>query len=351
MLDDVLVGGNAGRKVQSEFNVRRQRKTESQSNKEGRSLAKAANAPLATAVAQARKQAALTQLELARAAGVSPKTIVQVEGAGVARSDAIIRLAVALGQSPEKWLDVAGMKIPMQRIREVIEERGPQRARPPFARIDPIGYFRQMIQRLHVHKAALMCSCVTSHIPINSEDLFKITGELYENGFHLALVCPFPAAATDLLFSKPRLSNYYNQCYTWARDLADLLQKHFPLARGRTHVFLPAQTTVGMLVHPPIRASDLRPAMTKFAEVPASDGKGTIPARYELGSYIKYSDGKPDSWIDIYRGEDPMSERVTEAYGVWYDYFSEILENWQFDETGSKFDESKLSFWRLAPAR
>lgn len=313
-------------------------------------VAKSTNEAFRSAVITARKAAGLSQLELARLAGVSPKTIVQVEESGRARFDAIVRLAVALAKSPEDWLKLAGHSVSESRIKEVIEQRGPDRARQPFGRIDPVQFFSEMVSRVQKHGSALMCSCVMSNIRFDNKELFKITEDLFRAGLRLALVSPFSVTGNDIILKKPGLNRYYTRSYGWACDLGRQLQDSFPFARKQIHVFTPAQSS---LVYTPIRMDEIRPALTKYSEILPNEAESEVrvPARYELGAYVRFGDGKADRWIEIHDGNGPPTERVSEDFDAWYDYFSDIFSSWSPTEEGSDFDLSKLGYWQLAPDR
>src|SRR5580658_7879876 len=70
----------------------------------------------AQAVITARNRLGLSQMGLSKAAGVSPRTVTQVENEGRARAEIITKLAVACGASPKAWLELAGHKVQKDRI-------------------------------------------------------------------------------------------------------------------------------------------------------------------------------------------------------------------------------------------
>src|SRR5207245_5086254 len=100
--------------------------------------------------------------------------------------------------------------------------------------------------------------------------------QLFKAGYHLALVCPFSVTVSEIIVRKGGLNRYYNRSYGWACELTRNLQEHLPVARNRVHVFMPAQ---GSLVYTPIRLDEIRPALTKFSEVPGEADKDRLPVR------------------------------------------------------------------------
>jgi hypothetical protein len=195
---------------------------------------------------------------------------------------------------------------------------------------------------LDKHKTAIMISVVTSRVPIDRPDLVDQWGELLKHGLQWVLACPFPVANPEIAKHLPRLNGYYSRSYGWARELSTKMEQMFGKA-GRVDVFTLKASTQTTLVIPPLRVTDMRPAFIKYSEV-KTGGNITLPARHACGAYIRFTDGRPDRWLDIYNGGE-MNERVEEAYGIWADYLSEIADNWAPTTNGPIYDENRMRFW------
>ena len=99
-----------------------------------------------------------------------------------------------------------------------------------------------------------------------------------------------------------------------------------------------------MLVHPPLRITEIRPIMTEYRDK-AEKRRST----YDLGSYIHFLESRPDQWIDIYNTGDE-NPRAIGTFAAWHDFLREIFESWnpKLDER-IPFDVNKLRFWRVTP--
>jgi transcriptional regulator with XRE-family HTH domain len=297
------------------------------------------NLDFARLVLLTRENAGLKQAELAEAAGVSRRTVIQVEEQGSSRADIIIRIAGALGQKVEEWLELAGHDVSGERIRAVLNQRQRDKATPPYSRLDPIYEFERMLDRLKKHKSALMCNFVTSQVPIDRPDVFNMFVEMFKHNLTLALICPFPIAERNISLKRGRLNEYYAGAYKWALLLAGQLRERLPEYRHRIAVFSPAFKDYAILVAPPIRVSEVRPAFIKY-------GSGSDEfSQFELGAYLRFLDGRADQWIEIYGGNGDRSERIEEAFGAWHDYCADIIDSWKPTDAESSFDDAKLAFW------
>jgi transcriptional regulator with XRE-family HTH domain len=290
-------------------------------------------------VVQARERIGLSQSELARAAGVSPRTVAQVEREGSARADVIIRLAVALSQPPKEWLSLAGHYLSDERIRNIQKQQQRENVTPPFLRLNPKTHFDRMCERIKSYQSALMCSLVTSNISIYPKELYDSFGEMFNAGLHLALVCPFPITDSAIILNRDRLARYYMAAYSMTSEAAQRLRERFSTYRDRISVFHPAVANGASLVTPPLRVTEIRPAFTVYG------GQDPALRKYELGAYIKYLDGRDDQWLEIYSGDGLKSERTDEACEVWKDYCRDIIASWN-PENAPYFDDNKLLYWQ-----
>jgi DNA-binding XRE family transcriptional regulator len=310
---------------------------------------KSTNTEFAQLVARARQQARMTQGELARIASVSPKTIVRLENEGIARSDAVVRLAAVLSQPVEVWLKYSGQKLSEKRVQEILDQQRVEGGGGQFPRLDPADYFRRMLDHLERHKTAIMVSVITSRVPVNRPDLVGIWGDLLNRGLTWAVVCPFPVASEEFALHLPRLNGYYSRSLGWARDLSARMEQLFGKEKGHVEVFTLKAGNQATLVYPPLRVADMRPALIKYSQVKSEQGKIVVPARYACGAYISFTDGRADRWLDIYDGASEMNERTEDAFGIWADYLAEIADKWTPTAEGPKFDTDSLRFWKRMP--
>lgn len=299
-----------------------------------------ANPDFAHKVTQLRSEAGLSQTELAESAGISPRTQAQVEKAGTARAEVIIRIGAALERPLREWVVLAGhADVSDERIDEVVIERNREKIKPPFARIDPLLVFNRILDRVKKYEGALMCNFVTSPVAIDRPDIVDVFKKMFPLGFHLALICPFPNSEKNIGLERGYLNGYYAAAYQWTLELAENLRKAIPGIDERVSVFCPAQKESTILVQPPMRVSEVRPVFIKYG-VPGGRGP-----QYELGAYLRYLDGRPDQWIEIYDGEKEESERAVGAFRVWRDYCSDIVESWN-PKNDPIYDQQKLFFWQ-----
>jgi transcriptional regulator with XRE-family HTH domain len=299
------------------------------------------NSVFAALVRKTREQQGLSQRDLVNRSGMAMKTLVNIEELGVARFDSIVRLAHSLGQSPAEWLEAAGHEISQTRIEDILKQlTDVQNA--PFRRLDPMRWFDRVESQLEARKRALICSVVTSRMPLDTPELRERSKELMEAGADIALVCPYPQATDEKYSEIPGLALYYNQVFGWtcklARDLRQLVQD----APRRVTVFRPRTAAENLLlVPPPLRLNEIRPCMIKYAAT------GNLAPRYELGTYVRFTDHRPDAWIDTYSGEGEMNERVQEAFDAWHDYLSGVIESWTPADHASKYSELYKRSWVL----
>lgn len=301
------------------------------------------NPAFADSVAKAREATTLSQVTLARVARISPRTVAQVEKEGSARADVIIRLAVALNQSPETWLKDSGHAVDDARIQEIRDELDRSGEQIQFPRRDPGFQFNRMLERVKKYNGGIMCSFINSQVSLHRPQTRELFVKMLDAGLHLALVCPFPIAAQNISLARVRLTAYYGAAYEWTTDLAKELRKEKNAEyANQISVFSPKFKDDAILVVPPIRVSEVRPAVIKYGT------PGNLSAEYEVGAYLHFLDGRVPQWIEIYDGENPSTERAKEAFGVWSDYCADIIENWD-PRRKPCFDSEKLQFWRRTP--
>lgn len=295
-------------------------------------------------VIEARQRAGMSHLELSRLAKISPKTLFQIESDGIARFDAICRLAKALGQPVEQWLELAGHKVTKSRIDDVLSDRRPEEVPKAFPRLTVDEFFDRTEKRLEEYGYGLRCICVQSPVSINTPDLLKRIETVMAKGIDLALVTPFPVGDQTMLHEVSSLTKYYQGAHDWASRSARGIRSN-PTTKGRVHVFTPAlQNRGAVLVYPPIRVNEIRPSFTEYRDKQQSQNR-----LHEFGSYVHFLDGKPDQWIDVYNSDDTHNERAKEAFDAWHDYFREIFAAWHPESSGKiPYDLSLLRFWTIA---
>ena len=303
------------------------------------------NSAFASILVKAREAADLSQVAVARKAKISPRTVAQVEKEGSARADVIIRLAIALRQPAESWLRDSGHeveKVDEDRIKKIRNELQAGSEQSQFLRRDPTSQFNRMLERVKKYDGAIMCSFINSQVSLHRPENRELFVQMFDAGLHLALVCPFPIAARNIALERARLSEYYGAAYKWTTDLAKELRKAVPDYADQITVFSPKFQENAILVVPPIRVSEVRPAVIKYG------APGNPLAEYEVGAYLHFLDGRDDQWIEIYDGENPSSDRAKEAFGVWSDYCDDIIKNWD-PSRKPYFDTGKLQFWEKTP--
>jgi len=300
------------------------------------------NPEFARILVQSRQKAEMSQVELAREAEISPRTVAQVEKEGSARAEMIIRLAAALHQPPEKWLEISGHPPSDDRIRKILSQRNLNKVTPHFTQFDPASQFNRMLERIKKYKGGLMCSFVTSQINIDRTKAFAIFPEMFEAGLHLALVCPYPLAERNITLKREYLSGYYGAAYQWTRELAKTLRGKVPDHAHQISVFSPRFKDGAILVAPPIGISANRPAFIRYG-LP-----GNPAPPYEVGAYLPFANGQDDQWIQIYDSEETGTANAQEAFHVWRDYCFDIVESWDPNQK-AVFDPDKLFFWEETP--
>lgn len=276
---------------------------------------------LAKAVKEARREKKWTQGELARKSEVSLRTISLVEKKShVPGPEAVIRLATALGESPQIWLALA--KHDPERHRVSAVARFPGEADPPV-------YFEGLLQALQTSEQILMCpSYNTAPGALNRPDVFAKIVELVNKGLWLAMTVPYPRA-TQLPERKTRLMLFYQNVFTHVQGLAEDLRTAVDHdKRERVNLFVPKISTpsgVFPMIAPTLGLGEYRPTFVKFAK--------TLTDRptEELGAWFKLAGEEKDRWIPIYpdAGLTAKGAQTIQAFSCWRDYFSDIIEVWE----------------------
>ena len=292
-----------------------------------------------------RKQAGLSQLELAQAAGISPKTLTKIEQGDMTRFDSIVRLAQALGKPTDEWVRLAGHKdVSTVKVKNVL---GQHRVNPPFPQLTPEQYIVRMIERLQTHgNIGLCCNCITSPVSVATDEIRKRAEEVMDAGLHVAMVVPFPFESENVRRRLPTLWQYYGSAYNWAYQAGNRSRHETPSTRDRIHVFTPriGPDKETMLVYPPVRVAEVRPVLTQYGR------QGNV--LYEYGAYLHFFDSREDHWVDIYSGNQLPNESAQETFDMWHDYFRDILLAWRPEGSGRDstctFDLKPTAFWQEA---
>lgn len=306
----------------------------------------ATNSKLGEQVRETRERQGLSLRKLAKRARVAIATLIKLEEKGNARSDSIIRIAHALGRPPDEWLQLAGHEISAARVGDIVKQLQMETTTSSFRRMDPEKWFEHLEEELRIRKSGLMCVSITSRMSISTPALQKQTLKLLQDKLHFALVAPYPPIAPNMHARIPGLVNYYNRVFTWTLELAQQVQEWFPNAKQSVKVFTPVSPSEGfLLIPPPIRVNEIRPCFTKF-----SGTNEFKDPRYELGTYVRFGDGRPDQWVETYSGEGQMTENNEEAFNAWRDYFRPICDAWSPDGYRAKFDSAVLGpYWSEIP--
>lgn len=316
---------------------------------------------LGKALIKARTAKGLSQIDLARASGVSPRTIAKIEREGGARFDAVIRLARALAEPAENWLALAGREVSQEKIRSVLthDRRAPESHFEHLERT-PVQFFEDVIAQLKDRGApALLCACVTTRpATLVNPAVRQKFQELLDAGVTLAVCSPYPhpsAIPRRHYTERTALVALYTQVFGWTRELGAQLGAAAPGKSNQVRVFFPRCCVASdesstdhpahpaYLVPPPLGLVDYRPALVKYARSAAGQ-----PEKLELGTYVRYGRGRPDQWMMLYprEGDEEDQARSNEALETWRDYFSDILRAWNATAERIHWDDDKLLDWQ-----
>jgi hypothetical protein len=163
---------------------------------------------------------------------------------------------------------------------------------------------------------------------------------MFKDGLCMAVLCPFPCNDDEMFLRRPSLHKYYNDAYGHTLRVAKRIRNSTEY-KTQIAVFLPAKKGTATLVTPPIRVAETRPTFIKYG----SPKDRTTPC--ELGTYLRYFDGRDDEWIEIYGGQPEITARAEESVSAWQDYCGDIVESW--DPASRSFSADKLFFWQRVP--
>lgn len=300
-----------------------------------------------------REQAGLSQIELSRKSGVSPKTIANLEKGGTARFDAIVRLAKALQQSPQDWLRLAGISVSPEKLRKILSSKLPQADGGCFRRLESVAFMKELIEQSVSH-SILMTICVTARMPVRDAEVMEVTKQLLESGLRLAAVCPFPVDSAEWSIPRPRLSAFYSQALAQCVGLAEDVRALVPEHPTQVRVFQPAhrrspdQKETELMVMPPARFIELRPILLTLKS------KTTPTVEHQLTFYVRHGDDRPDEWVivDPFANDDRDEQaRAEETVGIWRDFFRGITDSWRLAENvdGDVLEKKSLANWQEWP--
>jgi transcriptional regulator with XRE-family HTH domain len=289
-----------------------------------------------------RQERNLSQIELARLAEVSARSIKTLEGGKIPRSDTLIRLSSFFGESPREWLRLAGLVVADAKIEQVLRRQRANRTAISFRPFVPAQYFEMLESQITPGTPALMVCVVLSRMTLRGEDNRARTSRLLANGLRVALAVPFPVDKFPPRIV-PSVQGFYSSTFGHACDLAKELDQmtHTP-GSGQVKVFKPLHDRV-MLVQPPLLVNEVRPCMTSFYD------KNLRVRKQELSIYARFTDGRPDRWtlVDPENGIGEERLRAEEAVTLWRGYVSEILEAWTLGATSekNKIKDDVLANW------
>lgn len=301
----------------------------------------------------ARQKKGWTQVELARQAHVALRTIVNVESDPATRKvrfDVIIRLAVALEQSPRLWLQTAGHSdVPDERITDVLKKSG---ISDLHGQEEPRLFFNRLADRLSTPQPIILCICYRTFSNFQHQQfLAGCLAPLVNRGnLFVALVCPYPKIFDIDVVSKQTLSRVYFQVRSEVIAAAKELQSAVPNANYRSHVaaFSLNGETFRDCVPPTTGLSEFRPILIQTS-VP--NPKGTDTKSYELCGWLTFLQDQKERLINVYPPPEKLaafSDSFLKVCTAWQEYFSEILSS--CDLTGSGWSQMKGTFgvWNKA---
>ena len=327
------------------------KKLSSQSSGQGQEVQTTTSA-FAQTVCEARKRAGQSQLQLARIAGVSPKTVAKIEETGIARFDAIVRLAKALGQPVNDWMVQSGHHVPRAKLEDILAQDRAQQIESPFSQLTPDAYMERTFRRLEEYQIGLRCVCVTAPMFLSTPAILDHVKKVINARLHFAMVSPFPVSSERFKNRYPELLAYYTSVYNWAFQAANHIKEHIPAARGRVHFFAPkVQDDRSLIpVYPPVRVSEIRPVLTQYGYQDPKEPHRENKRLIEFGTYFHFLDHRPDHWVDVCSDEN-ATPRGIETRDMWQAYFRDILEAWtpppQGKTTDTEYNFKESTFWEL----
>jgi transcriptional regulator with XRE-family HTH domain len=295
-----------------------------------------------------RKQNKLSQGILSQRSHVSIRTIVDIEGEKQSnpRFDVVVRLAHALSQETNAWLQLAGhFEVSDDKIQRVLKESDRFRF---DSEVDPLEFFASLKSRLHSRTSILLCiGCPSTVGIVHKAEVIRVLAELITHGLWIALVYPHSKFEAIEKAKKKSLARYYDAIYTEVIVLAEELTKQVVDSRkGRLGVFcpaVPADTSNVRYSMPLPGIGEQRPTLVRYSQED-SDKKNKFD--FELANWVTTSRDGQDRWLQIYPSDldDP---RRYERLLCWRDYFNDILERYKPEQEGWDKQDFKGTEWQL----
>ncbi len=283
-----------------------------------------------------RESRRVTQDALARAAGVSSRTVFKAEKPElVPRADIVARLALALDQDPKSWLKTANRVLSEGSLAELKtqSEKRRESAPPTFpGQLEPQAFASALKEDLRDGTPALLCVAYMSKPTAKSRStILDSFARLIGEGLWLAMFCPYPKVAAGSEVASDLNRHYRDICL----DVASLARDYWqhPLVSGhldRIRVFVPISTNV---VVPPSTALRIRPTLVKRTEKKSPSENSTHglfnPDLYRVGMMIDIPpyDQSP-KWIDMFNPQSQWFQASLDLLNVWRDYFMPALKPW-----------------------
>jgi transcriptional regulator with XRE-family HTH domain len=192
---------------------------------------------------KSRAKTDLSQKKLAKRAGVSSRTIYELENGKTdeVQVDSLIRLAEAMGKDPRDWLKKAGKKAEAESLPQPVIERNVNKVhrrvqqvekaeatranRSPAANrynaVDPEELFRR-IDDEYLDEETLACVCYTSPAGGgDNEHLKEAIPEMIEKGLWLMMCVPYPLDLANRLYGEmDKLADYVERVIEGTRVTA-----------------------------------------------------------------------------------------------------------------------------------
>jgi transcriptional regulator with XRE-family HTH domain len=283
-----------------------------------------------------------TQADLAREAGVSLRTVVRVEAAKGTlkiRPEPLVRIAYALGRPAEELLELAGIELTGEKLRQLTRERvvlgGPL---AHAERMPPVAYLERILAKMTERRGpALLCISVANDRAIDNPQTTAVMSGLLEAGLYIAVSSPYPSGSYVAASRSgiPNLARFYNSVFGRVCGIATFLQDLVP---ERAHqvvvVKLNGQPSVAerqmfRLAAPSIGITDHRPCLFYFPAAVVEERK--YASEVELASYMRFGGERPDHWLVVYPspGNLEEQERASDSRDNWLDYFRDVIRQWE----------------------
>jgi transcriptional regulator with XRE-family HTH domain len=296
---------------------------------------------IAANIKKVRASRGWTQGELADNSSIATRTVVAAEaGDEIPTRETIVRLAYALGENIDEWLNACNYTASEREVSEIIRDSGHLH----FAgEKSPELYLTELKNRLK-KGPLVMVVCYNSPPGATGYPAAKnaIT-QAIEQGLCLAMCCPHGNTPPTTDPWTADLSLYSFQVYTsvagYARDLSFRVSAK---ARRNIAVFTPNYNNrpdMALVIPPPLGLAESRPTLIYDCARSFDD-----PQAFELVAWFSMRQDNRNRWLRVYPA--PLAKDEANAilhFRYWRNYFREILKA----RTADGWDPTCLETWQM----